>query len=145
MITASRYMNIGLLSTIILMPAIFNPILRIISFNEKIRYFSEALLLSRNILDSTINEFTLGILTAPKYHKGRIFERFWGKTKTPFLMAITLVARIPFFSSDILASTYVRQFCICQTKVLDSMSLRARIAIITGIVYFTTILVFWCL
>jgi len=131
----SRYLSIGILSITILIPFIFDQFLRMIAFTEKIQSFSEALVLYRNIMNGTINDFIWGIRTAPKYKKG-----VRSKIKTLGLISVTLVARIPNISSNLLVTTYVRRFSIDDIKYLKQNSYRPIIILMVGILYFVLVL-----
>ncbi len=123
----SRYLCIGLISISFFMPIVFDQILRLISFNENISFFSEALILYRNVLNGTANEFIFGLRSSEINQKRGIL----GNIKKISLISITLIGWLPQINNDFLISAHIRHFCI--HDIINLFHVQSRYILIISI------------
>lgn len=109
-----KYILIGLLSINFFMPLVFDQFLRLISFSNNLSSFSEALILYRNILNGTINEFIFGMKTILFYgNKGLL-----NKVKKLVLITVSIIGFIPILNNELLISSHLKRFSIQNIKLL---------------------------
>lgn len=123
--TAAKLLGVGLISILIFLPVVFDQLLRLLSFSRNIESFAEALILYRNILNGTANEFIFGIKSSQKSSSFNLYTFL----RRIGLLSITLVGRIPQINDEILISTCIRQFSIHQMESLCEMKFWKSMAI----------------
>lgn len=122
----SKLLSVGLVSIVFFLPIIFDQFLRIISISENISSFSEALVLYRNLLNGTANDFVFGLHSSQRIQSFNLINRI----SRIGLLSITLVSRIPIINDNLLISANIRQFSIQSVKSLFTFKVRNIIIII---------------
>lgn len=128
----AQFIAVGIISVTILMPAITDSFALVTYKIKIIRYFFESFILIRNFIIGLSDDFSLGLLTAPKYKNSNIGKRlrFLG------LASFTLVSRTPDIITNLLIATTLSKFDVKNIKKILKPSTNLFISFFLLMIFF---------